>query len=281
MSNPTQCIVRPDILRWIPDRWDLFLGNYSISRRFKKLVRKVRGMVENKTLVDLNKLCFLLTGESRSGKTAMVKFLIRCIACKEFDDDTLNPCSGTCTTCRQRPELAGLEGLYAEVEAYGPDGRERLPLHFSLIDCTKIYTPDQLRDHLVRLGSVYNGIRVFYLDEVHRLVHRGMDEMLLKTVEEVEAIWFFSTAIPDDLEDMFKNRMLKLATELPTASELGNWLVDRCNEWAIPWQPEAILRVVEKCNRVVGTALHALALASLDDDEGLTLEMVENEWQVK
>lgn len=43
----------------------------------------------------------------------------------------------------------------------------------------------------------------------------------------------------------------------------------------------AILRVVEKSNRVVGTALHALALASIDPKEGLTLDLVENDWIVK
>lgn len=59
------------------------------------------------------------------------------------------------------------------------------------------------------------------------------------------------------------------------------WLADRCNEWDINWEPMAILRVVEKSNRVVGTALHALALASIDPKEGLTLDLVENDWIVK
>jgi hypothetical protein len=108
-----------------------------------------------------------------------------------------------------------------------------------------------------------------------------MDEMLLKAVEEKEAIWFFSTAKPEGLEDMFQNRLLKLVTELPSTDAMAKWLADRCEEWAIPWQAEAIIRVVEKSNRVVGTALHAIALASLDDEEGLTLDLVENDWIVK
>src|SRR5205814_67600 len=148
--------------------------------------------------------------------------------------------------------------------------------HFAVVDCTKIYTPDQLRSTLIALTD-YDGIRIFYFDEVHRLRERHMDEMLLKEIEEKNFLWFFSTAKPEQLEDMFLNRLIKLSTELPGAEEMENWLADRCNEWSIRWEPEAILRVVEKSNRVVGTALHALALATLDE-EGLTLDFVENSW---
>jgi hypothetical protein len=80
---------------------------------------------------------------------------------------------------------------------------------------------------------------------------------------------------------MFLNRLLKLKTELPEVEEMEHWLVDRCEEWGITWEPEAILRVVEKSNRVVGTALHALALAAIDPEVGLTPYLVENDWVVK
>jgi len=108
-----------------------------------------------------------------------------------------------------------------------------------------------------------------------------MDEMLLKEVEEKNFLWIFSTAKPQNLEDMFVNRLIQLTTELPTSSEMEQWLCDRCDEWGIAWEPEAILRMVEKSNRVVGTALHALALAAIDPDEGLTIDLVENDWKVK
>jgi hypothetical protein len=80
---------------------------------------------------------------------------------------------------------------------------------------------------------------------------------------------------------MLLNRAIKVPTELPSATEMETWLCDRCDEWGIEWQAEAIVRVVEKSNRVVGTALHALALASLDPEEGLTPELVENDWIVR
>jgi hypothetical protein len=93
-SRPVRT-VRPDILRWLPSRWGDFIGNYRLIRHFKKLLKKIRRMVIVGGVVDLNQLCFLLTGDSRSGKTAMVKFLVRCIVCREFDETTLNPCPGT------------------------------------------------------------------------------------------------------------------------------------------------------------------------------------------
>jgi hypothetical protein len=149
-----------------------------------------------------------------------------------------------------------------------------VPLHFAVIDCTLIHTPEQLRNHLIEMGNNCEGIRIFYFDEVHRLVRHGMDEMLLKAVEDKQAVWFFSTAKPEGLEDMFQNRLLKLATELPREDEMAAWLYDRCTAWGIPFEDDAIVRVVEKSNRVVGTALHALALASIDDETGLTVYLV-------
>jgi DNA polymerase III gamma/tau subunit len=225
---------------------------------------------------DFSRLCFLLFGPSRSGKTALVKFLVRCITCKKLDAATLDPCDGSCEACKQQPELFGLEGINSY---FLVDGRE-IPVHFAIVDCTMIHTPEQLREKLVTLAN-YQGLRIFFFDEVHRLIKRGMDEMLLKAVEEKNYLWLFSTAKPGGLEDMFQNRLLKLKTELPRPEALESWLADRCEEWGINWEPEAIVRLVEKSNLIVGTALHALALASLDPEEGLTLDLVENDWIVK
>lgn len=107
-----------------------------------------------------------------------------------------------------------------------------------------------------------------------------MDEMLPKAVEEKRCLWLFSTAKPGGLEDVFVNRLIKLRTERPADAEMETWLSDRCSEWKIRWQPERILRVVEKSNLVVGAALHALAIASVDPEEGLSEEFAED-WFVK
>jgi len=193
---------------------------------------------------------------------ALVKFLIRCLACDQLDLKSLNPCDGECYTCSQKPERFRVEGLD---QFLGPDE--------SGVELMRAIQP--VRDLDYRRDLV-----VVYLDEVHRLVSRHMDEILLKVIEDEPAIWILSTAKPGDLEDMLLNRLLKLETELPAAPEMEEWLCDRCEEWGIKCTPEAIVRVVERSNRVVGTALHALALAATDPEEGLTLDLVEHDWQL-
>ena len=179
--------VCPDIMRWPPPRWDLFLGNKRIIKHFKRLVLKIRRLIAQGGSIDVGRLCFLIFGPSRSGKTALVKFLVRCITCKKLDA-FLNACDGTCEACRYQPELSGLEGLCTYLMV---DGNE-IPVHFAIVDCTLIHTPEQLRDKLVTLAS-YQGLCIYYFDEVHRLIRRGMDEMLLKAVEDKNYLWLFST----------------------------------------------------------------------------------------
>lgn len=270
----------PDILRWIPSRWDQFVANRRAIHHLQRIAKSVRSMAESGSIRDLANMCCLMTGHSRTGKTALMKFLVRCIVCNAFDHSTLTPCGGTCSTCRQNPSLSGLQGLFSTLTMSSPECRAQVPVHFTPIDCTMIASSGDLRARLFTLSPDFEGIRIFFFDEVHRLAKHGMEEMLLKTIEEKQALWFFSTAKPEELEDMFKNRLLRISTELPTIEEMAGWLADRCNEWGIAWEEDAIIRVVEKSNRIAGVALHALALAALDES-GLTRELVENDWIVK
>lgn len=269
----------PDIMRWIPSTWDQFQGNAHLKRFLKRMIKSLRGQMESNQPLNLNRLPMLIKGLSRSGKTALVKHFIRCLFCRRLNMATLEPCQA-CGYCLSQVERHGLE----EFEHYdvGSDNWywAEHKIQFIPIDCTKIYTPTELRTRLNDLGEyeAKQDLVVVYLDEVHRLVPRSMDEILLKAVEEVPFVWILSTAKPAALEDMLKNRVIKLETELPNSQELATWLCDRCDDWGIPWAPEAILRVVEKSNCVPGKALHALALAATDLDEGLTLELVENDW---
>lgn len=265
----------PDILRWMPPTWELFLGNTHIKKGLRNLLKAIREQSPGRSASDLNKPPILLTGPSRSGKTSLVSFFIRCLSCRELDGETLNPCDGRCEACRQKPEIHGDAGIFSFLRQ---DDR-RLHLHSHIIDATMIEGPSDLRGRLRELRDL-EGIRIVYIDEVHRLVRREMDEILLKAIEEKGFIWIFSTAKPEGLEDMFLNRVLKYSTNLPESRELDEWLVDRCEDWRIPWEPGAILGVVERSNRIVGTALHALALAGLDPTRGLTRELVEEDWSL-
>jgi DNA polymerase III gamma/tau subunit len=273
--------IPPDILRWSPPIWEGYLGNKRIKRYLKKTLKKLRRQMGSNAAVELNRLCFLLTGPSRTGKTAMVEFFVRCLGCRTLDLDTLNPCRGDCEYCREQPARDGVHGLEHLQRKDSWCDAKHVP-HFVIVDCTRIYTPNELRAEVDSLRD-YEGegnIVVVYLDEVHRLVRRSMDEILLKTVEQMPFLWVLPTAKPSELEDMLKNRLLKFSTELPSQAELVGWLCDRCNEWGIQWESEAVVRVAERSNCVVGTALHALALASLDPEEGLTVELVEEDWEL-
>lgn len=271
--------VRPDILRWLPSKWDHIIGNRTLKTFFKKLLRRLRKVTEPGQLPDLNRLAMLLVGNSRSGKSSMIKFFLRCLICEEWDAETMNPCDGGCRTCRQKFDLFGLEGF--DVEFYTPEGTRRVKL--AIVDCPKISGPSELRDKLNTTchDTDPDEFRVMYFDEVHRLVDRQMDHMLLTAIEDRNFIWIFATAKPENLDEMFLNRLVKLKTEEPNEVEMIDWIIGRCNDWKINYEPEAVLRTVEKSNRIPGTALHALAIASLEPEEGLTLELVENEWDVK
>lgn len=268
--------MKVDLQRWSPGTWDQVIGNALLKRHLKKLVATLRREYGRTGKVPVaGKMAMIITGQSRSGKTLLVKFLVRCLVCVDLDEN-LNPCQGTCETCSQAPEISGLEGLYAAIGI--PDGQ--LPVNFRVVDCTKITTAAELKQELVETQASDGELTVVYFDEVHRLVKRGMDSMLLKEIEDKPILWVFSTAVPNELERMFLNRLVKFETELPDATEMAGWLCDRCDEGRIRWTKDAIKRLVAKSNRVPGLALQALALAAIDPD-GLTLDLVENDWKLR
>jgi hypothetical protein len=202
---------------------------------------------------------------------------MRTIVCKVLDLETLTPCDGTCQGCRQ---ITGVEATQGDsgLFVYSHTPPTQTSIHFYLVDCTKILSPSDLVKKLDQFKLWPDDYVIVYFDEVHRLVKRGMDEILLKEVEERRALWFFSTAKPGELEDMFLHRLIKLDTHLPTVEEMENLLVCLCEEAKIRWEPEAIVRLIEKSNRIVGIALQALSMASVYPEEGLTLDLVENDW---
>jgi len=278
---PTRC---PDVQRWVPDRWDLFIGNYRAKKLLRKLVKRIRQQIALGNGKTLSKLCILLIGASRSGKSALVKFFIRCVLCELLNMETLDPCRMRCSACTENSGLYGDAGIFRNLRSAEPGHEWDINLHVVPLDCSRFLSPSELINKLRDLndGITYGGLRIVHMDEVHRLVNRSMDDILLKTIEDTPNLWILSTAKPGPLEDMLLNRAIKLSTESPIEeNEMESWLCDRCDEWGIEWQPEAIVRLVEKSNRVVGTALHALALASLDPAEGLTLDLVEDDWVVQ
>ncbi len=265
---------------WSPRSWDQIIGNAGLKRHFRRIVQVHHDAIRTGQVPGIWHSAHLLTGPSRSGKTAAVEFLVRCLACTSLDTLTLDPCDGSCKGCTGTDRgKYGDTGLFAAFRQQA--GLKVVCPH--LIDCTKIDSRPQLEAKLAPLrdADTTHEVHVPYFDEVHRLVKHRLDECLLKEVEQRKSMWIFSTAKPSELEDMFVNRSIMIETQLPTAEEMANWLVDRCEEDGIRWEPLAIQRVVELSNRVVGLALKPLVIASLEPEVGLTLDLVERRWKVR
>lgn len=251
-----------DIKQWIPKSWQDVVGNFDLKEHFHDILRaSLDG--------EFNGLNTLVTGPSRSGKTAIIKLFVRCLYCDQLDRDTLTPCQYECRNCRADVSRFGLQGI--EVQSQEQD------VHYLPIDCAGI-TENELRDKLIDLRD-YSGFRIVFLDEAHRLVRRSMDEQLLKPVEErSNTMWIVASAHTGELEAMFKKRFVRLQTQLPSIEEFSIWLTDRCQEFGIfnIDSPSTIIRLAERSNRNPGDALQVLARAAIKRPKRLTRQLVEN-----
>lgn len=263
------------IMSWMPSSWCQILGNRILKRQLQKLVNKYRAQIESGRAMELDTYRFIISGESRTGKSMMVQFFLRCLLCKKLNNETLDPCDGTCDSCIEKRYWHGIEGLYS----FAATMQNQLEVELKNYDCTKISTPNDIRRILNDLSDLPYGLRIVYFDEAHRLVKNEMADMLLKEVEDLPFFWILATAYPERFEQMFLNRFIKLKTQYPTQAEMRDWLVSRCHEWKIKYELGALVRVAEKSNLIAGTALHALAMASMDPGKGLTQELVEDVWE--
>lgn len=155
-SKRAQC-QRPDLLRWTFTRWSEIAGNQRAKKHFQRLVKHVRQSLAAGLTMNLNPGSFLLTGPSRSGKTALVKLLARCIVCQQLQADTLDPCGGQCNACSQNPELGGLEGIWSHLAASQLGHDIIVPVHMTIVDFTMINGREELKDKLWTLGSGCDG----------------------------------------------------------------------------------------------------------------------------
>lgn len=258
--DPDPNALQSDIQRWLPKRWADIAGN-------EKLVHYLRdGLLNRVRKSDACSGNLFVTGDSRSGKTAMMSQFIRSAVCQKLDPDTLDPCDGTCEACRQNPIRYGLRGLFAQ----WADSR----IFFAPVDCTEI-SVSELQEVMQEMNG-WEGIRIVYLDEVHGLVRRGMDEMLLKPLDQCKFLWLASSAITDGLHPMFLRRFIMRSTIRPNVEELSIWLAHRCNEFAITWDDSStLIALAERSDRTPGLALQVLAVAGDMPGRTLSRELVE------
>ncbi len=263
-----------DIGRWVPQRREEFIPGTAPIEFFDGLTRRVRSALLHGTR-DFHYQSALVVGPSRSGKTASANYFMRQLQCEDYDNEAHRACFGTCTPCREHREYRGDSSILCVGRA-GNLGHQEV-LYTVSVDCSRMRTPAELEDTLRNIEDLPGGIGVFYFDEVHRLTSRGMDEMLLIVMERVPGFWIFSTARPDELDQMLVNRTNVLQTKLPSVKDLSVWLGSRCLDWAIPFENKAVILLAEKSGRSPGVAKNALQMAR-SYDGGLSVKFVETIW---
>ena len=267
-----------DPILFLPRSWDDVCGCHQVKSHYRDLITAVR---LKKQRSGWNTL---LAGVSRSGKTSITRFAIDALACRKFDPVGLAPC-GECETCCGR--------IHSYPQSQGYELFDTL--HYYHVDCASL-TSSELDAILDFTGRNHtNLVTIVYLDEIHHL-SKGMDQRLLKPLEDDRAIWIGTSAYltsddrPDrvkSLDQMVLNRFPdKLVTTLPSLEELHDFLYDRCVESQIkveqPSKPltqgqrdPTLMRLAERCGRVPGRGLQVLSKAFKRGDI-LSLNMVEN-----
>lgn len=268
-----------DVERFQPQCWDHIVGNQKLKEYFWDMIWCIR-KEGHRSGFNL-----LTTGESRSGKTATVSFGIKCLGCYDLDFETMNPC-GRCANCTMNHHLYGNEDWegfaewLSEEEAPTPIRYSYLP-----IDCTR--PESELEASLSKIRVNDENLRIVYLDEVHGLKRRNMDEKLLTPLEKYPIIWIASSAVikkdhADDkskVDEMFQNRFsFRINTQKPSVEELTAWLAQRCTELGIQCEDarETLRHLAQRSNRNTGMALHVLNRAHKKRSKILTKEMVED-----
>lgn len=268
-----------DIERWQPSQWDHIVGNQELKDYFWDMIYCIRKEGHRSGFNCLT------TGPSREGKTATITFGIKCIGCFNFDFESMNPC-GACKNCTMNTHLYGNDGwenfvdFLDEEEAPTPVRYHYLPL-----DCTRL-TELELERTLSRIRIDDGNLRIIYLDEVHRLSRRFMDERLLKPLEDFPAIWIASSANVKQVDDrdqtkldkMFQNRFtFRINTQKPNVSNLTVWLAQRCEDWGIQCEEpkKTLTRLAERCHHTPGMALQVLNKAHKRRSKLLTRAIVD------
>lgn len=276
-----------DIERWVPSHWNQIIGNQNLKEFMWDMIWCVRKEGHRSGFNTL------LTGNSRGGKTSGVTLGIKALGCANLDFETFNPC-GYCYNCKAKTAQYGNGGWENWVDIFGDEEEAKKSVRFLYIplDCTRLNERD-IDEVIAKVRLDDGNLKIIYLDEVHRLVRRGLDEQLLRPLENCEAIWIASSAYvkkedreegigegrkQNSLEVMFQNRFTyRLETQKPPVDEMIVWLAERCAEWGIRVEaPDSTLqRLAERSRCLPGMALQVINKAHKKRSKLLTREMVD------
>jgi hypothetical protein len=247
------------IKSWIPRQWNQVVGNDDLVEHYRAMLPAMRaGEIGDNTMIS---------GDSRTGKTAVTQFFVRCLMCDTPNMQTGDPC-GECNNCKDSSVLEGHSGLFNHLN-YGH-------VHFATMDCTKADADDV--DAFASSMTSFADIKVAYLDEVdclHRSQHHHEKRLLTRTCSS-DTMWIASAVSVENLDRAFRKRFTLVDTQLPDKDLLALWLTDRCKEWGIMWDDEeTLILLADKAKRNPGDTLRVLDRAYKKTPRLLTRKLVE------
>ena len=267
------------IVNFEPQSWDDILGNRTIREYFKDMIYNVRVVGR---WADLNAL---VIGAPRTGKSASILYGMKCLGCFNLNFETLDAC-GTCASCQGKQYKYGNRewehwcSILSDDEAPTP-----IEFHYAPVDCTTLDV-EGIKKLTIDLEANEHILNVIYLDEIHRLCSRNMDEKLLIPMDKFPAIWIASSAYADrkdgssgrPLEKMLQNRFTyRLPTEKPTDQELAIWTARQCKRIGITVEdPKSTLNLLaQRCDRIPGMAIAVLRKAFNKREKILTRKLLD------
>jgi len=267
-------------MRFEPKVWRDIVGNYELVRVLKWILCQLRfeGM-----LFGINLLVY---GASRSGKTACLKLFSKALLCLKLDKTTLDPCND-CEHCKDNMHVYGTlnwGGTFLE-DPLKPGEVEESDLDIHFLDSPNL-TRESLREKLAALKHEDGYPRVAILDEAHWLHKYGLDQMLLKPMDDYQVIWIISSAVmekenPNDerkLDKMIQNRCdFKVKTELAGNEELAFWFTRIAKEsgFDIEDPDELLPALFIKAGYLPGNVLKVFKTAKSWKSRKVTLQHVE------
>lgn len=258
---PKLLITPLEIQNWVPPTLNHIVGCPVLRSHFCDMLR-----------VDGCGVNTFVFGEPGTGKTAVVKAFVRSLMCPHRERESGTPC-GNCETCRSFDVRYDDKGLFAHLQPRATGSCEAI--HFYPVNCGEV-TEAKLREILSELRE-YEGHSLVYLDEVHRLIRRKMEHMLLVPLQELKTMWIASTAMPDDLDRMFQRRFAaKIATTLPEVAELTEFLRQRCEQWnvSVDHDPGTLDLLARRSRRITSDAVGQIAVAAGTKNRTLTRDLV-------
>lgn len=248
------------IERWVPSHLDEVIGCTEARNHFRDILRN-----------DGRGVNTLLSGPSGSGKTSTVKAFTRSLMCPNRDSESGRPC-GKCDACRTFDVRYDDVGLFACCQGRTVKGES---MNFFPVNCGRV-TESELRKLLADRAQ-YEGLFLIYLDEVHRLIRRKMEHMLLVPLQEMDALWIASSAMTGELDRMFRRRFsAKIETTLPSVPEMVAFLGERCRTWgiAVDKHPETLRLLARRCRQITSDAIGRIAVAAGRKGRVLTRNLV-------